>query len=619
MTRTLIHRSAFCSMFLLLLIALLAGSCKKENLYGTVPLLNVADKSASAIRLYNFCGLTDVTVNSIPLTAYASANSGTSNSSGTALGLSIFPTGIWTNGDNGSPFVVPNSLLDKDGKAHFITLTQSGIGNASGYAGQALIIDTTIINNATHPQDYYLMPNGHFKVVNRDNVPPTTPQNFKIRVINLGSKVYGDPAGLNINGPVSLTYADGSQVSPTLNNVAQGATSGYVELPYRAYQFKLFIANGAIDVTRQLAEIPGTAYHIPGNIGPLPQQGLTPRVLTFKPGGVYSIIVSENTQNLAFDINAFIFGIPINSYRVITELDPGVNSTYAAMQAVNAIPGKQITINVDGQPLGGPLSYAGSVASNIAQQAPYQIYVQGTHHIQAQDQSGNVLAEKDITLFPYDHYTIWAYDQPDGKPALIFEANDMTGTLYASQTTQIPIPNDGTSGTLFIDQYLYALQSRFLNLCPDLSYATFTNDNQLFLPATTGGGGFGDTIRYLSAYVNLAPGAMPAHNSSIIYSLPFASPSVFGAPPGSPDLRNVPKLIRVYQSKPGDKPEVPGVLVTTVTPINVLQAFIANPGLYTDSLFQTAETGIYTVALVGAINSSQTPDKARLIVIKHNR
>src|ERR1700743_2714432 len=116
MKRILIHKPAYCSMLLLLIIALLTGGCKKENPYGSIPLLNVADKSASAIRLYNLDAPTDVTVNSIPLTAYANVP-GTPGPSGTAFGLSIFPTGVWANGDDGSPFVVPNSLLDKDGKA----------------------------------------------------------------------------------------------------------------------------------------------------------------------------------------------------------------------------------------------------------------------------------------------------------------------------------------------------------------------------------------------------------------------------------------------------------------------------------------------------------------------
>lgn len=612
------HKQTYFGIFLLLLCAMLTDGCKKENLYHTTPLLNVANSTASAIRLYNLNAPTDVTVNNIPLTAYASTNT---SGSGTALGLSIFPNGIWAPGDDGSPFSVPNSLLNKDGKAHFSILTQHAaqVSGSTGYSPQLITVDTTVLNNVTQPQDYYLMPNGHFKVVYRNNIPPTNPQNFKIRIINLGSKVFGDPIGLNINGPVSLTYADGSQVDQALNNIAQGVSSGYVELPYRAYQFKLFIANGAIDVTRQLAEVPNTAYFVAdGPFGPLPQEALTPRVRTFKPGGVYSIVVSENQQPLVLNSNIGIVPVPVNSYRVITELNPGINSTYAAMQAVNAIPGKQVTINVDGQPLGGLLQYAGSVTSNTAQQAPYQIYVQGNHHVQAKDQSGNVLAEKDITLFPYDHYTIWAYNQPSGIPALIFEANDMTGTLYASQTSQIPVPNDGTSGTLLIDKYLYALQSRFLNLTPDLPYATFTNNNQLFLPATTGIYGFGDTIRYFSAYVNLAPGAMPAKNSSIIYSLPRSNVGITTTPQPQ-DSPYVPQFIRVYQSLPGNQPQIPGVLLTTVAPIDVLQTFIANPGLYTDPKFANAETGIYTVALVGAVNSSQTPDKARLIVIKHNK
>lgn len=610
MKKILNHKLGFSNIFLFIMFAFLTGSCKKENLYNSTPLLNVANQSPSSIRLYNFYGNADVTVNSVPLTAYAIPNTGSAG--GTALGLSIFPTGIWSNGGDASPFTLPNSLLDKDGKAHFSISANNS----------TLAIDTTITNNVAHPQNYYLMPNGHFKVINRDNVLASNPQNFKIRIINLGSNVYGDPLGLNLNGPVSLTYADGSPVDPGLNNVAQGVSSGYIELPYRAYQFKLFIANGAIDVTKQLAEFPIPPYYIQGNYGPLPQEGITPTVRTFKPGGIYSIVVSENMQGLFTDVYYINFGANVNSYRIITEFDPGVNSTYAAMQSVNAMPGKNVTINVDGQPLGGVLPYIGSVSANTAQQAPYQVYIQGNHHVQAKDQSGNVLAEGDINLFPYDNYTIWAYNGPDGKPGLLFEPNDMSGTVYASSYilpgSTSPSPDDGTNGTLRRDHYKYALQSRFLNLAPDLPYATFTNDNQLFAPALYLG--FGDTIRYSSAYINLAPGIMPLQNSSIIYSLPYISPAQgITGPFGNSEQRYLPQFIRVYHSKPAPLPEVPGALITDVTPIDVSQAFIANPDLYTFPQSKVAETGIYTVALVGKINALQASEKATLIVIKHNK
>eukprot|EP01133_Synstelium_polycarpum_P002882 gene2882-3308_t len=592
-------------MLILAFFTFIIAGCKKDKLDNKIPLLNVANNSASSIRLFNYYGDAQVTVNNIPLTAYSTNNGSTG---GTALGLTIFPDGIWANADNGSPFLLPNSLLDKDGKAH--------LSISSGATKIPLMVDTTIVNNVGHPQDYYLMPNGHIRVLDRDNLPPANPQNFKIRVINLGSNVYGDPLGLNLNGPVSLTYADGSLVDPALSNVAQGVSSRYIEMPYGSYQFKLFIANGAIDINRQLAELPNVAYYDPCNPGSHPQQGISPRVRTFKPGGVYSIVVTENLQPLFIECDRYTSGFNENSYRVITELDPGVNSTYARMQAVNAIPGKQVTISVDGKSLGDRLPYIGLAPSGAAQQATYQIYVQGEHHIQAIDQSGAVLAEGDLKLFPYDNYTIWAYNQPDGKPALLFEANDMSGTLYKTSHlngTGVPIPDDGTNGTSRISKYNYALQSRFLNLSPDLPYATFTNDHQLFLPAMLNA----DTIRYFSSYVNLASGTMPLRNASMIYSLPPVSPGQTSPPVKDPGT--VPQLIRVYQSAPGSLPEIPGALLTNVAPINVYQTFIANPNLYTSAQQQKAETGVYTVALVGKTTSTQASDQAKLIVIKHNK
>jgi hypothetical protein len=609
MKKITIHHPAYYSILLLVLIALVAGSCKKDKVSNTIPLQNVGNQSASSIRMFNFSGFpANITVNNIPLTSY-----GSTIGQGTTLGLSLFPTGGWTAGDDGSPFTMPNILLDKDGKAHII------IGG--GLAGNTLI-DTTIVNNVAHPQDYYLVSagafqvNGHFKIINRSNLPPVNPQNFRIRIINLGSAT--DAFGLN--GPVSLTYADGSQVDPTLNNIALGATSGYVDIPYGTYQFKLFVTNGTgIIANRQLAELPTIVHLDPCALSVIqPQEGLTPRVRTFKPGGVYSLVITQNLLHyLTCGDNQNAYTVA-NSYRVITELDPGVNSTYARMQAVNAIPGKQVTINVDGAELGNQLPYIGSLSSIPAQQPPYKIYVQGSHHIQAVDQNGTVLAEGDLKLFPYDNYTIWAYNKPDGKPAVLFEPNDMSGSIYNSVyqpggPTQPVIPDDGTNGIPRRGQYFYALESRFLNLSPDLPYLTFTNDHQLFTPAVNTI--TGDTTKYYSAYVNLAPGMLPLNNPSIIYSLQPATVTSANV-----SFETPPQNIRVYESTPGKFPEIPGALLPDIAPVNVLQTFISNPNLYTTTKYKIAETGIYTVALVGkTFTATKASEKARIVVIKHSK
>src|ERR1700744_2409621 len=97
-----------------LLIAMLAlglFSCKKKKLNNTIPLLNVGNASLSGIRMFNFCGSANLSVNNVPLTSY--------NGTGTQIGLSIFPSGMWTFTSDGSPFTLPNSLLNKDGSARF--------------------------------------------------------------------------------------------------------------------------------------------------------------------------------------------------------------------------------------------------------------------------------------------------------------------------------------------------------------------------------------------------------------------------------------------------------------------------------------------------------------------
>ncbi|MCC8409466.1 hypothetical protein LJ707_11030 [Mucilaginibacter sp. UR6-1] len=584
-------------LFLLGIVACLSA-CKKEKLDNTPLQTEVGNNSASAIRLFNLATSTDVTVNNIPLTARQ--NNG-QNQGSTDIGLSLFPSGKWLSGEDGAPFVLPNNLLDKNGKAHFIIGT----------------LDTTIVNNVENPRDYYLMANGHLRVVERNNTQPAASQNFKIRVINYGSQAFGNQ--LELDGPVTLTYADGSVVDQRLSNIAPGASSGYIELPYGAYQFKLFVASGGnIDVTKQLADVPTTPYYDPCNPSFHPQQGINPRVRTFKPGGVYTIMISENRHALYSDCAKILPPIIYaNSYRVLTESNPGVNNTFARMQAINALPGKTISVSVDGKALGGTYPYIGQAAGTKAYQADYQIYVQGKHHIVARDEGGSLLAEADLTLYPYDNYTIWLYNNGEGKPELVFQPNDMTGTLYSS--TYHPngpiVPDDGTNGAARLIQYPYALQSRFINLCADVPFATFTNDHQLLLPAI--GPNLQDSIRYFSAYVNMKPGALPLRNASVIYSLPNYSPASTGVPFGNTEKAYLPSLIRVFRSKPAPQAEVPGSVEQGVLPIQANQAFIANSNLYSFPQFKSPETGIYTVALVGRMAGSV--NGAKLMVIKHNK
>ncbi len=407
-------------LWLLLLLVAIGSGCAKEKVDNGIPLLDVSDRSLSAIRLFNFYSQNlDVTINNIPLTAYVGNGANTSGQ-GTQLGLSIFPSGVWTSGDDGSPFSVLNSLLDKAGKIHIRLQPRIPVNSQL-----PPVLDTVIENDVVHPRDYYITSKREIKVLLRDNIPPANATKFKLRIINLGDPV--DP--LQLAGPVSLTYADGTHVSEVLDNVQQGSSSPYIELPYGPYQFKLSV-NG--DPAKMLSEVPVLPNVNPCGANILSQESNLPRVLTFKPGGVYSMVITSTAITHFICDRTSTVSPYVNVYRVITEADPGVNATYGRMQALNAIPGKKITINVDGAPLGGQLDYIGNTTRTTALAPDYSIFIRGPHEVTAVDQNGAVLAKEQMTLYPYDNYTIWAYEKPDGKPGLLFEAADMTGSTYVS-------------------------------------------------------------------------------------------------------------------------------------------------------------------------------------------
>ncbi|MGN7722109.1 hypothetical protein [Chitinophaga sp. 22620] len=584
-----------------LLLALVSTTaCLKEKKDNLIEPLDVLQKSNSSIRMFNLTGAAvDVMINNIPLTSF-------NNTGGaTPLGLSIFPAGKWNPADNGSPFTILNGLLDKNGKAHMVLSL-----------GMILNKDTVLQNDITQPRDYYLLPDGSMKMLARQNVPPSRPENFRIRIINMGDE--NDALGLGV--PLSLTWADGSAVSPLLQNVASNTSSEYVELPYGAYQFKLFAGSGTgVNVIKQLAELPVNALFDGCNPDAvIPQTGLFPRVRTFKPGGVYSIVVSSSLVNFWDCLRYSRIGKMVNSYRIVTELDPGVNHSYARMHAVNAMPGKQVRVKVDGAFMSeSPLPYLGSLPDNEAIKADYKTFVQGEHTVQAVDEKGTVLAEQTLRLYPYDNYTIWVNEKPDGKPGLLFSANDMTSTLYASNYNQGQYPDDGTNGTPRRISFPYAWQSRFLNLSPDLPYATFTNDQSLFQAGPV----YTDSLRYSSAYVNIASGVLPQRNASIIYTLPPKNGFTFYSADPVYEMDITPSLIRVFRSRPGSPGEIPGEWLQQVAPLDAKKAFTANPQLYASGgTVPKVETGIYSIALVGrTYNATGAGDKAKLVVIKHNK
>src|ERR1700761_9300994 len=102
------HRSTYTIIICTCCIWLLAG-CAKEKL-NPINYPVTATDGSSSIRLFNFTNTTaDISINNIPLTNYTTGQA-------TTLGLQLFPSGVWTNSDGGSPFTIPTSLIDKQGK-----------------------------------------------------------------------------------------------------------------------------------------------------------------------------------------------------------------------------------------------------------------------------------------------------------------------------------------------------------------------------------------------------------------------------------------------------------------------------------------------------------------------
>ncbi len=605
-------------------VVALSLACKKEKLDARSPLRGdqVVYGPNSGVRLFNFYNMDlDITANNISLTNY-----GISGAQGNAIGLALFPDGVWKNSPDGSPVSVPASLLDKQGGLHLkiTTSAQRGGSIIPGRGASFFSVDTVLKDDPLNPKDYYALPDGHLKVVERNIAAPTSPDAFKIRILHFGAP--NDTLGLY--GNVVLTYADGTPVDARLSGVTPGTISPYVELPYGTCQFKLFMTDpsGRPDYTHQLAELP--LFPIMGDGGAsLPvQQGIVTRVRSYKPGGTYSIVITPGLFGYDPGDGNPLY-IQTNAYRVLTEQAAPLNTSYAQLQGVNAFGQGKITFRVDGALLPGAPIYG--------QAGDYAILVQGAHLVSAVDAGGKVLAERRIKLYPFDNITAWVFDN-NGKPDLLFSNTDITSTIYESpaQTSGggTPVYNDdGTDGSRRILQFNYALQARFLNLS-DLSYVTFTKDGQLFRPflsADVSNPYQADTLAYPQAFINMQPGVLPDRNPFVVFpGFEFlgvirknGQSYLTRSSDGLAAAASNPLPLRLYQSAPAKPPfgaSVPGNILGDIAPLYTSD-LVANPAMY-DAGKLRPDNGFYSIAVIGKASlPSSDPGHARMIVIRHNK
>lgn len=529
----------------------------------------------------------NISVNNIQLTAFVAVEDRAKPpTTFTQIVQSYFPSGVWNS--SSTPLVIPATMLDKNNKARIYIIP--GFDNSKN-GGTPIIpgleVDTILQHDPLHPVDYFLLSDGTFKVIPRSVAVPVAPDHFKIRILNLGA---ADDT-LHLGGPVSLTYADGTQISTLLNNVPTGGTSEYVEIPYGTYQFKLFV-NG--DRKKQLAEAPIFPYFYVCTGTTPPQAKIFPALKTFKPGGTYSVIVTNNTFLYDDCIPESRVYVKANAYRIITENSPPLNISYARVSGINALTDQQVAWKIDGKEMGKPLS--SGTATDPA------IVITGSHTFSVYDAAGKLLAEKKYNFSAADYVSAWVFNK-NGTPHILFSSNNMTLTYYNGNVPG----DDGTNGNLNIIGAGYGWQSRFLNLSDDIPYATFTNQD---------GESFEQGILNPRAnYQNLEPGKLIEHESAVIS--PCLNNTGTRSMSDAAGFSYMPSLIRVFQSTPGPFGQTPGNWLSAITPLKS-QDFIARTDLYETGLPVT-EAGVYSIALIGKLNGGNAQQKARLIFVKHNK
>lgn len=561
--------------FVWLLFVLGLGGCSKryDKPLAVPPFANNSTPgSAGSIRLINFGQLTHS--NGLPIVAPAALDLAVNDRrlttftdlSGFTGSTLWFPTGKF---GYSSSLTIPDSLYDADGNAtlqFYYVWSKAGRPADGGFNNVNL--DSVVLqkrmavhNDISHPQDiiFYdawdrasagIVPITQLASVTvpRSGSPSAQPDHFKIRLINLTGKPYADT--LN---QLTLTYADGSKVDVRTTAVTYPGASDYIDLPYGTYQFKI-------------KDQKGNALGVAGDI-----YGSGNRLLTFLPGGVYTLIAYNST--LQPDASGPVYYNP--SFVLLTDIAPSKQPNYIRVQAIHAAPGlSNLHFSMDGQPLGGFLAFG--------QHTGYNIFSIGPHKLQLTDGDGKELASKVLSdTYPLDNLSVWAYIV-DGRPELLVTANDLSlSTIY----------NDPTPGAIpGLITYTFGLpwKVRFLNLSIGVPYASFIDNTGNFASAST------SPINSSSAWEHLSVGTV-LNDQGLVTGTTV-------------DLSLPAKTISAYDSPPGAEPG-------TSLNLSLDHPLVADS--YPNGKLPATETGLYTIALIG--NKTANGDTLRMITVKHNQ
>lgn len=561
------------TVMLYLLSAGIWTSCTKKEDFTYDNRVNPQADAASSVRIVNLRGATELMISNKQLSAFGLPNAEGYYDQYTTKGTPFFPE----TGRMGLTYSIPQQFVGADGMVRdirFAAFTRSfSLGLTRGFVAK---------NDFSHPVDYYFTyfaPNAgqwtdSMFAIPRSVSPPANPERCKVRLLNLSS------ANMPLGGNMRVVWADGTTVAG-LENIGVGQYSDYIELPYGTYQLKVMTMNGQMvpGVGGSLQDL-NVINPLTGTIM-LPGVKAKPRVngfvdskltfaplKTFQPGGVYTIVVADqpNFRYPTGSDNGETYPGKINAFRIIADAEPQ-NNTYARLQAVNVLPGKSVSVTIDGNLLGNTLAFS---AASV-----FKPYITGTHTLKVTDPSGATLADSTISLLPGDNSTIWVYEK-NGKAAMSIVANNLSNSFYSGATED---------GSYSIAKIEFPSWIRFMNFCPDLPEATFTTDD-------------GQLLGSSMAAQQLQLGVPVVKNPYVMLDANFY------------------QSVLAYASKEN---VIPGNWLREVAPLRS-RDFIARPELYPAGQSPLSETGVYTVALIGNLNTSKPgTEKARMIIIKHNQ
>ncbi|MBC9911871.1 DUF4397 domain-containing protein [Chitinophaga varians] len=565
------------TVMLYLLSAGVLTSCTKKEDFTYDNRVNPQADAASSVRIVNLRGATELMVNGKQLSAFMLPNWEGYYDQNTTKGTPFFPE----TGRMGLTYTIPQQFVSADG-------TVKDIRFASFARSYALMLTRgfTAKDDFNHPLDYYFTffgPNtgqltDSLFAIPRSVSPPANPEHCKVRLLNLSSSTSA------FGGDMRVVWADGTAIAG-LENIGVGQYSDYVELPYGSYQLKVMTMAGQMvpgvggggQALNVINPQTGTIL-LPGGQSKPRVNGLVDSKLTFaplktyQPGGVYTIVVADQPEfrNWNGGDNGETYSTKNNGFRIITDAEPQ-NNTYARLQAINVLPGKSINVTLDGNPLGNTLAFSAASA--------FKPCITGRHMLKVTDASGAALTDSIFSLQPGDNSTVWIYENKDGRAAVSIVANNLSNSFYTGAT------EDGSYAVRKIE---FPSWIRFMNFCPDLPEATFTTDDgQLFSNGSD-----------LGASQRLQLGIPYTRNPYVMLEANFYN------------------SIMVYASKQN---VIPGNWLREVTTVHS-KDFIARPELYPSGWSPISESGVYTVALVGNLNTSKPgSEKARMVIIKHNQ